>query len=137
VSAFSVPLGGYLADVTKKPNLFIVGGAIGAAVTCFAIPYLAPALVWIVLFGLLRGGCTGGIMALPAEVLNQRSRHTGFAIAPTVYFVSMTTVPIFAGHILEVTGNVTILLWFAGTLWLTIVVVLGVFRLLQSRWTSP
>jgi MFS family permease len=130
-----VPLGGYLSDATGKPDLFIVGGAVGAAIACFALPSLGLALLWILLFGLFRGGCTGGIMALPAKVLEPGSRNTGFAIASTVYFGSMAVVPLFAGHLLDVTGVAAAPLWFAGALWLMILVVLAGFRLLQRRWT--
>ena len=134
VSAVSVPLGGYLSDATGKPDLFIVGGAVGAALSCFLLPALAPAIVWILLFGLFRGGCTGGIMALPAKVLRPGSRNTGFAIASTVYFASMSVVPPLAGHLLDLTDDTAMPLRFAGMLWLSILVVLAGFRILQRKW---
>jgi MFS family permease len=134
VSAVSVPLGGYLSDATGKPDLFIVGGAVGAALSCFLLPALAPAIVWILLFGLFRGGCTGGIMALPAKVLRPGSRNTGFAIAATVYFASMSVVPPLAGHLLDLTDDTAMPLRFAGMLWLSILVVLAGFRILQRKW---
>jgi MFS family permease len=134
VSAVSVPLGGFLSDATGKPDLFIVGGAVGAGMACFALPAAGPAILWILLFGLFRGGCTGGIMALPAKVLRAGSRNTGFAIASTVYFASMAVVPPLAGYILDLTDNSAAPLWFAGVLWLMIIAVLTAFRLLQRRW---
>lgn len=135
VSAVSVPLGGYLSDATGKPDLFIIGGAIGVALTCFALPTIGPAVVWILLFGLFRGGCTGGIMALPAKVLQAGSRNTGFAIASTVYFASMAVVPPVAGYLRDQTKSAATSLWFAGALWLSILAVLASFRFLQRRWT--
>lgn len=135
VSAVSVPLGGYLSDATGKPDLFIVGGAVGAALSCFLLPTAGAAIIWIVLFGLFRGGCTGGIMALPAKVLQPGSRNTGFAIASTMYFASMAVVPAIAGHLLDLTNNAAMPLWFAGLLWLLILVVLVGFRFLRTRWS--
>jgi cyanate permease len=136
VSIVSVPLGGFLSDRTGKPNLFIVGGAVGTALTCVLVPYIAPAMLWILLFGFLRGGCTGGIMALPSQVLRPESRSTGFAISSATYFVAMAAFPPVAGYILDTTTNAAAPLWFAGILWLLIPVVLVVFKLLQRKWIT-
>lgn len=134
VSLGSVPLGGYLTDRTGKTNLFVMGGAVGAAMACFAIPIINPALPWIVLFGLLRGGCTGGIMSLPAGVLRPQSRSTGFGVFYTVYYACMALIPPVAGYLLDVTGRPAAAIWFGGLLWLMIPVSLLTFRLLQRRW---
>lgn len=134
VSLGSVPLGGYLSDLTGKPNYFIIGGSIGTALTCFLVPYVAPVVLWILLFGLLRGGCTGGVMALPSQVLRAKSRSTGFAVNSAMYFVCMAAFPAVAGFLLDETGTVVAPLWFAGILWLAITLMLAVFKILQHRW---
>jgi len=136
VSIVSVPLGGFLSDRTGRPNLFIIGGAVGTALTCVLVPYIAPAMLWVLLFGFLRGGCTGGIMALPSQVLRPESRSTGFAISSATYFVAMAAIPPIAGYILDTTANAAAPLWFAGILWLLIPVVLAVFKLLQRKWIT-
>ena len=136
VSIVSVPLGGFLSDRTGRPNLFIVGGAVGTALTCILVPHIAPALLWVLLFGFLRGGCTGGIMALPSQVLRPESRSTGFAISSATYFVAMAAFPPVAGYILDTSANAAAPLWFAGILWLLIPVVLAVFKLLQRKWIT-
>jgi cyanate permease len=134
VSIASVPLGGYLSDQTGKPNYFIVGSSLGAALACVFVPYVAPAIVWVVLFGFLRGGCTGGVMALPSQVLRSQSRSTGFAVVSATYFICMTAFPPIGGLILDMTGSAAATLWFAGLLWFLITVTLAVFKLLQHRW---
>lgn len=134
VALGSVPLGGYLTDRTKKPNLFITLGAVGAAFACFMLPLGGYALAWILLFGLLRGACTGGIMALPAEVLRPGSRNAGFGLSSTVYFLGLTIIPPLAGWILDATQNHDAPLWFAVGLWLMIPLTLLLFRVLQRRW---
>jgi len=134
LSIVSVPLGGYLTDRTKAPNPFIALGAIGTAVCCLALPYLAPALIWIVGFGVIRGGCTGGIMSMPAEALRPESRRAGFAVASVVYFIFMAAAPALGGWIVDVTGDFATGLWFAAALWLGILAQLALFRWMQRRW---
>jgi hypothetical protein len=95
---------------------------------------VAPAIVWVVLFGFLRGGCTGGVMALPSQVLRSQSRSTGFAVVSATYFICMTAFPPIGGLILDMTGSAAATLWFAGLLWFLITVTLAVFKLLQHRW---
>ncbi len=134
MSLVSVPLGGLLSDWTRKPNLFIVGGSLGTALTCILVPYVAPAVLWVVLFGVLRGGCTGGLMALPSQILRPQSRTTGFAIVSAVYFICMTCLPAVAGYLLDATGSRAAPLWFAALLWLLITAQLGLFKALQHGW---
>lgn len=136
VSLATVPLGGVLSDRTGKPDYFIVAGALGTAITCVLVPYVAPALLWVLLFGFLRGGCTGGIMALPSQVLRPENRGTGFAVASAMYFICMAAFPPIAGYLLDATADTAAPLWFAGLLWLSIIAQLAVFRVLQRRWIS-
>lgn len=133
----SVPLGGILTDRTKKPNWFITGGALGAAASCLMLPLAGPALLWIIAFGLLRGGCTGGIMALPSEVLRPQARNAGFGLSSTMYFMGLSLIPPLAGWVLDTTHAPRVVLWFAMGLWLMIPLTLLTFRLLQRRWMRP
>lgn len=133
-SLISVPLGGYLSDRTGKHDYFIVGGSLSAAAMCVLIPYAAPVLLWVILFGTLRGGCTGGLMSMPSQVLRPVSRNTGFAVVSAVYFVCMTGLPALAGYLLDATGSTAAPLLFAGFLWFAITVLLVAFRILQHRW---
>lgn len=136
LSIASVPLGGYLTDLSGRPNLFIAGGAVTSAAACFLLPYFAPALLWIVAFGVLRGGCTGGILAMPGEVLRPESRRAGFAVVSASYFVCMAAFPAIGGYILEATARPDAAMWFAGGLWLAILAQLAIFRTLQARWVA-
>jgi len=134
MSIVSVPLGGYLSDKTGKVNWFISLGAIGTGIACLALPYLAPAALWVMAFGLLRGGCTGGIMSMPAEALRPSSRRAGFAIASSTYFLLMAAAPAAAGLLLEETGDAKAPLFFAAGLWFAILAQLALFRFLLGRW---
>lgn len=134
MSVFSVPAGGYLSDRTGKVDWFIALGAIGTGISCLLLPYLAPAALWVLAFGLLRGGCTGGIMAMPAAALRPTSRRAGFAVASSVYFLFMAAAPAIAGFLLDVTGDAIAPLWFAAGLWFAILAQLALFRVLLRRW---
>lgn len=134
VALGSVPLGGVLADRARRPDLYIVTGALGAAASCLLLPLAGPALLWILSFGLLRGGCTGGIMALPSEVLRPGSRNAGFAVSSTVYFIGLSAVPPLAGWLLDSTRDPRAPLWLGVVTWLMIPLTLLVFRVLQRRW---
>ena len=134
VSLGSVPLGGYLTDRFGSPNLFIVGGAAATAAAYFVIPYWGPPLLWIVIIGIFRGGCTGSIMALPSEVLRPENRSVGIGVHSTLYYVGMAIVPPIAGYIQDASGGATTALWFGGAILLMIIASLALFRLLQSRW---
>ena len=134
VAIVSVPLGGYLTDRTGKINLLIAGGALATALTCVMITLSGPPVLWILLFGLTRGGCTGGIMSLPGHVLRPESRSTGFGIYYTVHYLGLAGLSAAAGSLLDVAGSAVAPVLFAGLLWLTIVASLLAFRLLQRRW---
>jgi cyanate permease len=135
-SLISVPLGGYLSDRTGKPNHFVYGGSVSAALTCIFITLAGPALLWVILFGLLRGGCTGGLMSLPSQVLRPASRNTGFAVVSAAYFVCMAIFPAIGGYLLDTTANAATPIWFAAALWLSISLLLAVFLTLKRSWAG-
>lgn len=135
-SLISVPLGGYLTDRTGKPDYFVIGGSLSTALMCVLVPYAAPTLLWVLLFGFLRGGCTGGLMSLPSHVLRPESRTTGFAVVSAVYFACMAFLPPIAGWLLDATGDPAAPLLFAALLWAAITGVLLSFRGLQWRWRA-
>jgi MFS family permease len=135
VAIVSVPLGGFLTDYTGKANLFISGGAIGTALTCLMLVASGSPLVWILLFGLMRGGCTGGIQSMPGQILRPESRGTGFGVYFTVHNLGLAFLPSVAGRLLDTTGGATASVLFAGLIWLIILPSLLVFRLLQNRWS--
>lgn len=138
MSIVSVPLGGWLSDRSGRVDWFIALGAIGTGLACLALPYLAPAALWVLAFGLLRGGCTGGIMAMPAQALRPESRRAGFAVASSVYFAIMAAGPAVAGFLLAETGDARTPVFFAAGLWFAILAQLALFRILVRRWVvSP
>ncbi len=136
VSLISVPLGGYLSDRTGKPDYFIIGGSLSTTLVCLLIPYAAPLALWVFLFGALRGGCTGGLMSLPSQVLRPESRNSGFAVVSAVYFVCLAAFPPIAGYLLDTTGSTAAPMLFAALLWFAITMLVIAFRILQRRWIA-
>jgi MFS family permease len=130
----AVPLAGYLADRSRRPNAFMVAGALAAAVTACLLSLWPPAWLWTVLFVLTLSGPIAAIVALPSEVLQAESRSTGFGAWNTVYHVGMAVLPPVAGYLLDVTHSAASPLFFAGALCFMVVPSLRAFRLLQRRW---
>ncbi len=136
MSLATVPLGGFLTDLTGRKNLLIAGGAVGTALSCLMLPLWGPALLWIALFGIIRGGCTGGIQSLPGEVLRPHSRATGFGLYYTMHYLGQALLLPVAGLLLDRAGSASAAVWFSGFLWLAIPGFLGWFRYLQRRWVA-
>lgn len=134
VAIVSVPLGGYLVDRTGRKDTLIAGGALGTALCCLAFPLWGPPLLWVLLFGALRGGVTGGIQSLPGEVLAPSHRSTGFGVYYTMHYLGLVIGPALAGRLLDATGLPAASVWLAAAIWLSILPMLAAFRLLQRRW---
>ncbi len=70
----SVPLGGYLADRTGRPELLLVGGCIVSAMLMLVLPRSGAVISTLVAIGLVCGNPAGPIMSLPARVLQPATR---------------------------------------------------------------
>jgi MFS family permease len=128
----TLPLYGLLVDRTGHKGPFIVGAALAAAVACALVPRAAPVLPLLV-FGLVCGAGSGGIMSLPAEVLRPSSRNTGFGVFYTVFYGGIALMPPLAGVLQDATAHPGAPLWFAAALLVTVPVALLAFRRLQAR----
>ena len=132
VSIGSIPLAGYVVDRTRRADLLIVAGSVASAAVIFLFAAGEPALLWILLFGVVLGAPVP-VVALPSEVLRPESRSTGFGVWQTVYHVGMAVVPPLAGFLLDVTRSARAPLVFAGVLWLLIIPPLVAFRSVTRR----
>jgi len=132
----SFPLAGYLIDRTRKPTAFIVVGTIATTTACALVPLAGPAVLWIVLFGVVFPASTTVIITLPSLVLKPESRSTGFGIFYTLYYVGMAAVPPLAGYLLDRTRSSSVPVFLSAALWLMTLSVLPAFRFLQRRWVA-
>lgn len=136
VTVGSIPLGGWLTDLTGRINAFIIGGVILNALIMFLIPMGGSVLAYVLLFGLAMGGWPGAIMALPSQVLSPQGRSTGFGVFYMVYYGMVAALIPIAGWMRDFTGDATASVQFGGVLMVMTLVALIAFRILLRRWPS-
>ena len=127
-------LGGILLDR--------IGYATALMTTSFAVLGLsmmllpsAPSFALIAFIGAVAGLPCGAMLVLPTEVLRPQSRAPGMGVFYTWYYVGMTLLTPAAGLARDLSGNPGAPLIFAGSLEIAAIAVLGIFRMLQHRWT--
>jgi cyanate permease len=124
-----IPLGGYLAQRLRRPNLVMVAGFAlvfgGSVALALAQHPLVPFL--IVAFA---GGLPAGlIMALPAEALRPQARASGMGVYFTCYYTLMAALPPFAGMARDVTASPAAPVLFAAAMVLIAAAGLAAFRI--------
>lgn len=132
----SVPLGGVLGDRTGKHTLVMLAGfalfagtLLVAARTEFVIP------VFVVL-GLVSGLSAGPIMALPAKVLDARSRAVGMGLYFTMFYLVTVLAPIVAGRLATATGRSAVAFDFGACMLLACFVGYWVFEGRRRRYQA-
>ena len=128
----TIPIFGILADRTGRGDLMYWAGSLIAAGAIAMVPVGGPVLVWLLLISLM-GMTVGPIMALPGDVLSQRSRATGLGVYYTVYYLGLAVIPTIAGWLREVTGSVPVVLWFSAACLAISPLSLAAARWLQGR----
>lgn len=129
----SVPLAGYLAERSGRPNLFLVGGFIIAGLAAAALPFASVPLYPFALLALAVGAPAGLIMALPAQALRAEHRASGMGVYFTWYYAGMALLPGLAGLARDLTGSVAAPALFAATMMALALSGLMGFRLVQRR----
>ena len=105
VAVASVPLGGFLADRTKRPQFVLVAGCIVFAALMIALPRSGAVVSTIVALGLVCGQPAGPIMSLPARVLQPATRAIGMGLFFTVFYACMMLGPVIGGACAKWTGS--------------------------------
>jgi cyanate permease len=124
-----IPLGGYLAERWRRPNLVMLAGfalvVVGSTALAFAEHPLVPFL--IVAFS---GGLPAGlIMALPVEALRPQARASGMGVYFTCYYALMAALPPLAGMARDVSGSPGAPILFAAAMILVAAAGLAAFRI--------
>jgi MFS family permease len=132
-SLVSVPLGGYLADRLRRPNLVIATGALATAL-CIALLALLPhPVLWLVLAGTVLGLAPGAIMALLPEALEPERLATGLGTLYTIFYFGMAAAQPLAGLTRDLSGDPAMPVFFAAVLMATTVLALALFRWIERR----
>jgi MFS family permease len=105
LAVLSVPLGGFLADRTKRPQTIIVVGSIVYALLMLALPHGNAVIAAIIALGVVGGLPAGSVMALPPRVLAPSTRAIGMGIFYTVYYAAMMLGPVIGGACAKWTGS--------------------------------
>ena len=133
VSLLAIPLGGYLTERLGRPNAAIVIFCLAAAAAMFLLPYGAATVALCLLVGIGIGPPAGVILALPAEVLRPENRAAGLGVFFTWYYAGMAVGPAIAGLGRDVTASAAAPVLIGGAFFTSGVLILGLFRALQSR----
>jgi MFS family permease len=105
LSVISVPLGGFLADRTGRPELMLVAGCIVSAILMVALSHSGAVILAVVAIGLLGGLPAGPILSLPARVLQPATRAIGMGVFYTVFYATMMLGPAIGGACAKWTGS--------------------------------
>jgi len=137
VAIVAAPIGGVLADRSRKPNLLIVAGVLiwGLGLT-LVIPWAdSPLLLLtvIIVTAFIGSLPPGAIVALASEVLRPQARSAGMGIYYTWLYAGLALGPMLAGLVSDLTGDPAAPVYLIGVLALLTVFALGLFRALQAR----
>lgn len=131
VTLASVPLGGYLAERTGRPNAVVVAGTMAGAVALGLLPFVPAAFVLSALLG-LGIGAAAAIMALPTQALSPETRGPGLGVFYTWYYVGMAIGPAVAGLGRDLSGSPATPMLMGAAMFATVVPLLAVFHLHQT-----
>jgi MFS family permease len=112
LATLSVPLGGFLADRTKRGGAVLIAGCAGFAFLMLLLSRSGPVLALVIAMGIVCGLPAGAIMSLPTHVLEQRTRSIGMGVFYTVYYAGMLAGPTIGGKLATWVGTATAALDF-------------------------
>lgn len=105
LTVISVPLGGFLADRTRRPEFILAAGCIAFAVLMVALPRSGAVILTVTALGLVCGLPAGPILSLPARVLQPATRAIGMGVFYTLYYATMMLGPVVGGACAKWAGN--------------------------------
>lgn len=137
ISAFSVPLGGYLADRTQRPLTLLVAGSFAIAILLALLTRSSAVVLIVVALGVVSGQPAGPIMSLPARVLAPQNRAVGMGIFLTVFYAAMMLGPVVAGRLASWTGSAAAALDLGAAVVLVCPLLLWLFERIAARKPQP
>ena len=102
---FGIPLGGFIADRSKRPQTVLVVGALVLAVPMLSFAHTGAVILSVIAMGLVGGQPAGPMMSLPARVLSPATRTIGMGLFYTLYYATMMVGPIIGGAAAKWTGS--------------------------------
>ena len=134
VALVSLPFGGRAIEAFRHVTAPIAVTFMLAASAMFAISQsYAPELSFIAV-GVFAGIPGGALMSLSSEAFSKENRGPGFGVFYTWFYLGMAIGPVLAGWSRDVSGSTATPIVLAGTMAVSVVLILGVFRILQVTW---
>jgi predicted MFS family arabinose efflux permease len=134
----SVPLGGLLADRSRRPSFVLAAGCIVSAMLMVALPRNSAVIPIMLALGMIFGLPAGPMMSLPARVLRTETRAIGMGIFYTLYYGTMMLGPAVGGALAKWTGSAATALDFGAVVLLACPVLLwGFNRISQNILLQP
>jgi predicted MFS family arabinose efflux permease len=128
LTAISVPLGGFLADLTKRGETIIVAGCTGFALLTLLLSRSGHVLPAVIAVGTVCGLPAGAIMSLPARVLEQKTRTIGMGIFYTAFYAASPVGSAIGGKLSTSFGSASAALDFGAVLLLVCPAILWFYR---------
>ncbi|MET3592693.1 putative MFS family arabinose efflux permease [Mesorhizobium shonense] len=132
LAAISVPLGGFLADLTKRGEAIIVAGCIGFALLTVLLSRSGQVLPVVIAVGAVCGLPAGAIMSLPARVLEPKTRAIGMGIFYTAFYAGSPVGSAIGGKLSTSLGSASAAVDFGAVLLLACPAILWFFRRIVS-----
>ena len=105
LAVISVPLGGFVSDRMKRPELVMVAGWIVSAMLMMLFPRSNAVILIVIALGLVGGQPAGPIMSLPTRVLRPETRAIGMGLFFTMFYGCMMLGPVVGGACAKWAGS--------------------------------
>jgi MFS family permease len=137
VAVISVPLGGFLADRTKRSQTILVISCLVFAMLMSLLPRSGAVVLIVTALGLISGLPAGPIMSLPARVLQPQTRAIGMGLFFTMFYGCMMLGPVVGGACAKWDGGAGAAFDFGAAMILVCPIILwGFNRIATARLTS-
>jgi MFS family permease len=129
----SMPVGGYLADRTKRNDQMVAGGAIAMAACMVAFIWLPAPAVWCLIGGIVVGAAPGPAMSLLPRVVSQERLSSALGVYYSVFYAGAAMLQPLAGFFLDLSGWPAAPILVAAIVMASTVVPLMAFRAMSPR----
>jgi MFS family permease len=129
----SMPVGGYLADRTKRNDQMVAGSAIAMAACMVAFVWLPAPAVWCLIGGIVVGAAPGPAMSLLPRVVSQERLSSALGVYYSVFYAGAAMLQPLAGFFLDLSGWPAAPILVAAIVMASAVVPLMAFRAMSPR----
>jgi len=129
----SMPVGGYLADRTKRNDQMVAGSAIAMAACMVAFVWLPAPAVWCLIGGIVVGAAPGPAMSLLPRVVSQERLSSALGVYYSVFYAGAAMLQPLAGFFLDLSGWPAAPILVAAIVMASTVVPLMAFRAMSPR----